>query len=91
MMTCYDDVMRTIIDLPEEQVEALRQYCERMHVSRAEAVRRAIDGLVNSEEERRARRAQAIKASFGIWKDRGVDTDTYLAELRAEWDREWDQ
>ncbi|MBA4179720.1 MAG: hypothetical protein C0506_03950 [Anaerolinea sp.] len=40
--------------------------------------------------EQRADRAEAIlKRTFGAWKHHGVDTDTYLAELRAEWDREW--
>ncbi len=86
-MTSYEDVMRTIIDLPDEQIEALRRYCERERVSRAEAVRRAVDGLVNERVTRRVEWEAAVRDSFGIWKDRGVDTDTYLAELRAEWDR----
>ena len=43
MMTCYDDVVRTIIDLPDDQLRKLSDYCQREHVSRAEAIRRAVD------------------------------------------------
>ena len=87
MMTCYDDGMRTIIDLPDEQVRALAMYCAREKLSRAEAVRRAVEAFVDNPDELKARRKSAIDAAFGIWKSRGVDTDTYLAELRSEWDR----
>ncbi len=87
MMTCYDDVVRTIIDLPDDQIQALAEYCAREHISRAEAVRRAVGRLVQSPDEMKARREAAIKATFGMWKDRGVTTDEYLAELRTEWDR----
>jgi metal-responsive CopG/Arc/MetJ family transcriptional regulator len=87
MMTCYDNVMRTIIDLPDDQVRKLAAYCAREKVSRAEAVRRAVDRLVNDAAEMKARRQIALDATFGMWKDRGIDTDTYLAELRSEWER----
>jgi len=87
MMTCYDDIMRTIIDLPDDQIEALRRYCEREHVSRAEAIRRAVGGLVREQCAREEDWKSAVRDAFGIWKERGIDTDTYLAELRAEWDR----
>ena len=85
-MTWYDDAVRTIIELPDNQVRALEKYCEREKVSRAEAVRRAVEAFVDNPDELKARRKSAIDAAFGIWKSRGIDTDTYLAELRsAEW------
>ena len=83
----YDDDMRTIIDLPEDQIRALADYCTREKVSRAEAVRRAVATLIEEQEQRRRERSEVLKATFGMWKDRGIDTDTYLAEIRAEWDR----
>ena len=37
------DVMRTIIDLKDEQVEKLAEICERDDISRAEAIRQAVN------------------------------------------------
>jgi metal-responsive CopG/Arc/MetJ family transcriptional regulator len=79
--------MRTIIDLPDEQIQALADYCARERVSRAEAIRRAVNRLLADVEQKRADDLAAIDAAFGLWADRGIDTDTYLAELRAEWER----
>lgn len=79
--------MRTIIDLPEEQLRALADYCASEKVSRAEAVRRAVEQLICAQRVAESDRLAAIDAAFGLWKDHGVDTDTYLRELRAEWDR----
>ncbi len=73
--------MRTIIELTDEQIEALKRYCAREHVSRAEAVRRAVDGIVNDDKER------AFKAAFGAWKDNPLDADTHIQQIRAEWER----
>ena len=90
MMTWYDDAMRTIIDLPEEQRRRLDEYCAREHTSRAEAVRRAVQSFLCDDEQDQIEFERAVDAAFGMWKDRGIDTDTYLAELRKEWDREVD-
>jgi metal-responsive CopG/Arc/MetJ family transcriptional regulator len=87
MMTCYDDAMRTIIDLPDEQIRGLAELCAREKISRAEAIRRAVDALIEDRARCRAERKAALEASFGSWKHLGIDTDTYLAEIRAEWDR----
>ncbi|MEO5894164.1 MAG: ribbon-helix-helix protein, CopG family [Vicinamibacterales bacterium] len=46
MMTCYDDALRTIIDLPEDQLQALDGICRRDDISRAEAIRQAVALLV---------------------------------------------
>ena len=42
MMTCDDITVRTIVDLPEEQIRKLTLFCRRERISRAEAIRRAI-------------------------------------------------
>jgi metal-responsive CopG/Arc/MetJ family transcriptional regulator len=88
MMMCYDDGMRTIIDLPEDQLRALAEYCTRERVSRAEAVRRAVNVLVNADDQRMAERREALAAAVGMWKDRGIDGVEYQRQLRAEWDGE---
>jgi metal-responsive CopG/Arc/MetJ family transcriptional regulator len=88
MMTCYDDVVRTIIDLPDDQLRKLSDYCQREHVSRAEAIRRAVDKFTSDPAVNNAEREAAIWRTFGAWKHLGVTTDEYLAEIRSEWDRD---
>lgn len=73
--------MRTIIDLRTEQVDALDAVCRRDSISRAEAIRRAVDELL----EREAR--IAAKQAFGLWKGRDIDGLKYQEALRREWDR----
>lgn len=85
MMTCYDDAMRTIIDLPEEQLAALRELCEREKISRAEAIRRAVACWLAEDEK--ADRKRALDESFGAWKHKGIDADEFIRELRDEWER----
>ena len=87
-MPLYDDGMRTIIDLPDEQVKALAHYCAREKISRAEAVRRAVGRLMDDPAQVKARRKAELEAAFGMWKDRGIDAVEYQRALRAEWERD---
>ncbi len=79
-MTVYDDVMRTIIELPADQLTALDALCERDGISRAEAVRRAV-----AEHVARERSARPDEA-FGLWRRRPVDGLAYQQRARREWD-----
>ena len=72
--------MRTIIDLPADQLEALDGLCRREGISRAEGVRRAV-----AEHVRQHRTAEASQA-FGIWRARNVDGLAYERRLRREWE-----
>jgi hypothetical protein len=71
--------MRTIIELPAAQLEALDWLCRRDEISRAEAIRRAVALLL-----RDCRMADS-DAAFGLWRDRPVDAMTYEDDLRGEW------
>ena len=71
--------MRTTIDLSEEQVQRLGEFCRREGVSRAEAVRRAVADYLNVH---RTRERQDV---FGIWRDRRPDGLEYERRLRREW------
>ena len=77
--------MRTIIDLPEYQVDALRLLEKRKNVSRAELIRQAVAQYV-------VRNAEATEA-FGAWKSKAPILKTAMngvavqKKLRAEWDR----
>jgi hypothetical protein len=71
--------MRTIIDLTEEQVDALARLCEAQKISRAEAVRRAVDRFTGEN-------AVAPKdIGFGLWKHKRLAGRKHLERIRAEW------
>ena len=71
--------MRTIIELPDDQVDALDGLCKQQKISRAEAIRRAVAALLAAEGQRSAAEA------FGLWSD-GVDEGMkYQDRLRREW------
>jgi len=71
--------MRTIVDLTEEQLVALARLCEEQKISRAEAVRRAVDRLTND------RAAVPKETGFGLWKHKHLDSRKHVDRLRAEW------
>lgn len=81
-MPPYDDGMRTIVEIPEDQLRALDAWREARGLSRAEAVRRAVAGLLEDATHTRA----AVDAAFGIWRHRGVDGLAEQDRLRGEWD-----
>jgi len=73
--------MRTIIDLPEEQIEALKLLAERENASRAELVRRAVSDYLAQ------RPYGPTDSAFGLWRKRGEGGLEYQARVRQEWDR----
>ncbi len=73
--------MRTIVDLPEEQVQGLDLWCQRERISRTEAVRRAVrDALATRNSNPRA-------DAFGAWAGKKINSSEYVESLRAEWDK----
>ena len=83
MQLCYhisaSDIMRTIIQLPDDQAEQLAEVSRNQGISRAEAVRRA---LARYLEEHRQRRREDV---FGLWSGRREDGLAYERRLRKEW------
>jgi hypothetical protein len=78
----YDDfIMRTIVDLTDDQVKSLAALCAAKGISRAEAVRRAVARLL--AEEQLPDRARA----FGAWKRKRGDRAATIGKLRDEWER----
>lgn len=82
-MTSNDDEMRTIVELPDTQVKALARFCRREGISRAEAIRRAVDKLVANEATAEAQ--ENLRAGFGLWRGRRPDGRACVEALRAEW------
>jgi hypothetical protein len=71
--------MRTIIDIPDEQLRPVSERCRKESISRAELVRRAIALYLELSRS-------DGKDVFGLWRDRSEDGVEYQRSLRAEWD-----
>ena len=76
-----DDIMRTIIDLPDAQANALADWCKAEKVSKAEAVRRALASMLANQQH--AGREKA----FGAWGRKNLNARTFVENLREEWER----
>ncbi|TLD69524.1 ribbon-helix-helix protein, CopG family [Phragmitibacter flavus] len=73
--------MRTIVDLPDEQLGALSAMCAREGISRAEAIRRALSAMLVEKS------ARGRDEAFGAWKKKKVDSRELVDKMREEWDR----
>jgi Ribbon-helix-helix protein, copG family len=78
MITRDDITVRTIVDLPEEQIRKLILICRREGISRAEAVRRAVDRFL------RGSGTNDLRSFFGASKTPG-NVSKHVAKLRREW------
>lgn len=76
--------MRTIIDLTSEQLARLEEVAEREGISRAEAIRRAVDSAYAEVAAGSSRAAR--DAAYGLWKGRKIDSLRYVDRLRDEWE-----
>ena len=73
--------MRTIVELPDQQIEALKAISEREGLSRAELIRRAVaEYLAHHQRE-------TDEAAFGLWKKHDRDGLKYQQQMREEWDK----
>jgi metal-responsive CopG/Arc/MetJ family transcriptional regulator len=73
--------MRTLIDIPDDQVAELAEIAKRDKVSRASLVRKAISDLLDL---RRRTTTDAFEAAFGLRPDM-EDGLAYQERLRGEW------
>ena len=71
--------MRTLIDIPDDDIKLLNTVVRQLAISRAEFVRRAI--ATSLAPYREAMNHEA----FGLWADHPVDGLEYQERLRAEW------
>jgi hypothetical protein len=76
--------MRTIVDLPKEQIKALEGYTKKEGISRAEAVRRAVASFLPTTPKRKFdfRNDPAFGSSKSFRKE---DSVKLVRRLRAEW------
>jgi predicted transcriptional regulator len=71
--------MRALVDIPDDQIEALDALARRMNRSRASLIRAAIDGFL--ERQRQGR----VEDGFGLWGRGEVDGVAYQDAARGEW------
>jgi metal-responsive CopG/Arc/MetJ family transcriptional regulator len=72
--------MRTLVDIPEDELEELNALSQARKVSRAELIRQAVAEFL-------AQNKAGLEDSFGLWKGRAVDGVDYQNKLRREWER----
>ena len=77
--------MRTIVDLPDEQIKALDGYRKKIGISRAEAVRRAVASFLPAKARKRLdfRKHPAFGSSKSFRKEDPVEV---VRRLRGEWE-----
>jgi len=71
--------MRTIIDLPDDQIKALGLISEKEHLSRAELIRRAVSSYLKKQQD------IPQDEAFGLWKNRKQDGLNYQRQIRKDW------
>jgi metal-responsive CopG/Arc/MetJ family transcriptional regulator len=71
--------MRTIVELPDQQIEALKAMSEQQGLSRAELMRRAVAEYLEHHQ------LASSEEAFGLWKERCKDGVEYQQHLRQEW------
>lgn len=70
--------MRTLVDIPKSQIEALDQLASLKKLSRAALIRKAVNNLL--DDQNKISGAEA----FGLW-DGKEDGLAYQEKVRSEW------
>lgn len=73
--------MRTIVDLPETDLKAIKTLAKRHNISQAETLRRAVRLYLETN-----RQQGPDAAAFGLWTGR-EDGQAYQDALREEWEQ----
>jgi len=70
--------MRTLVDIPDRQIEELIRISKAEKVSRAEIIRQAVAAFIGMKKP------DTVEA-FGLWKEHEVDGLAYQEQQRSEW------
>ena len=71
--------MRTLVDIPDQDVQALDALSARKGESRSSLIRQAVRDFLASHS------ATDLDLAFGLWRDRPVDGLEYERRVREEW------
>ena len=75
--------MRTIIELPDEYIDALDRIRDREGASRAAIIRKAVEDYISLHRKR----SLADKPGFGAWRKKGMDGLSFQRSIRGEWEQ----
>ena len=73
-------IMRTLVDIPEKELRQLNLLATQEKISRAEAIRRAIDSYL-----RKAIDTGDAPDVFGLWAKKRLSSLEYEDRVRKEW------
>lgn len=71
--------MRTLVDIPAEDLKLISMVVKKLSISRAEFVRQAISSYLAPH------RRKMNHEAFGAWMGSGEDGLAYQKRMRAEW------
>lgn len=74
----WEGSMRTLVDIPDEDLKLLKVVTKRLAISRAEFVRQAIAAHLAPH------RRKMDHSAFGLWKQE-EDGLAYQERMRSEW------
>jgi hypothetical protein len=70
--------MRTLVDIPDRQIDDLAAICAASKLPRAEVIRQAIAAYIATHKA-------PVGSAFGLWSERAIDGVKYQKTLRSEW------
>jgi metal-responsive CopG/Arc/MetJ family transcriptional regulator len=73
--------MRTIVDIPDEQIKILNQLSKKKKTSRANIIRLALTEYIANYKNNK----KGYEDAFALWKDKNLDSLSYQKKLRDEW------
>ena len=82
-------MVRTLISFPDKDLKKLDLVAHKAKKSRAQVVREAVSVYLKKNEPQTWK--ETVAKCAGIWKDKNIDSDEYIRQLRSEWDRDWDK
>lgn len=84
--------MRTLVDIPEEDVKWLDEQARAQGKSRASVVREAVSAYRAEKSDSAEAMLDRLRAGFGAWKHRTDigDAVEWQRRERASWTRPWD-
>jgi len=71
--------MRTLVDIPEQDVKALDELGRRRRVSRSKVIREAVRDYLGRHEDK------DLGTFLGLWGDGEIDGLEYQRRIRSEW------
>ncbi len=70
--------MRTLVEIPDEYVQAIDLICIKEKISRAEAIRRAVISFANQKA------ILDFDSAVGSWKDLAIDGLAFQRNIRED-------